>query len=118
MLLTFLLSPSVGADSNGYVYDGNSLVAKMKVYEKTVGRGAPEICSGFEFHGYVLGVFDATCYMYNAPDKIPSLQICAIVAKYLKDHPERWNQTASYLVMSAFGEAFGLDAEYIKKGCK
>ncbi len=33
-------------------------------------------------------------------------QMCAIVTKYLKIHPEKWNQCASELVIEALKEAF------------
>ena len=35
-------------------------------------------------------------------------QISAIVSKYLKNHPERWNESAAVLVIDALVEAFPL----------
>jgi len=32
--------------------------------------------------------------------------MCAIVAKYLNDHPEEWSMPAHVLVMRAFKQAF------------
>ena len=106
-IMLLLLSPSFVAKSYAGMFDGNSLVSCMKHYEKGIGHGAPDICRGFEFHGYVIGVLDATYFKYNIPDGIPSLQICAIVAKFLKEHPEHWHKTASSIVIAALMEAFG-----------
>lgn len=120
ILILFLLPVSAGADD--YFWDGNELLKYMREYERLIkkepNRKCADLVKAAKYEAYVVGVFDATNYMYKDPKRTAAKQVCAIVTKYLKEHPERWNKPASYLVMCAFGQAFGLDAEYIKRGCK
>jgi hypothetical protein len=44
---------------------------------------------------------------YNIPEGSDSGQICAIVVKFLKEHPEKWHEPASSLIIEALMEAFG-----------
>jgi hypothetical protein len=53
-------------------------------------------------------VYDATESLYNVPDGVNMEQLVAVVFKYLKKHPEKWNESAASLVIKALKEAFPL----------
>lgn len=104
VLTMFFLPQSVHA---GYFYDGNSLVKAMREYEKAENNDTnTDYAMAWKYRGYVIGVHDATSFMYGYKENVGELQICAIVAKYLKTHPEKWNEPASDLVVSALQAAF------------
>ena len=111
MLLTFLLSPPLVAKSYADYWDGNhSFVEAMREYEKLIKHDpGADICRALEFRGYVVGVSDTyTIFLkYNIPEGSDSGQICAIVVKFLKEHPEKWHEPASPLIIEALMEAFG-----------
>ena len=108
MLLTVLLSPSFGTESYQYFWTGNDLVKYMREYEKVVNSDPDEnLYEASMFHGYILGVWDVTNSSYNKPKGTNSKQVCAIVAKFLKEHPEKWHLSASDLIIMAFVKAFG-----------
>jgi hypothetical protein len=92
-----------------YFKTGNDLVAGMNSYEKlgngTLSATTDAVNASF-YMAYIVGVYDATEYLYNAPGGININQICAVVAKYLKAHPELWAQPAASLVVKALLEAF------------
>jgi hypothetical protein len=90
----------------GY-YNGNDLVEKMREWEKA-NNNIPDVSwerSGI-FVGFIVGVWDSTDDDYNPPGRVSVGQLCSIVAKYLKDNPEKWNLPASFLVRDAFQKAF------------
>lgn len=89
-----------------YFYSGNSLVELAREYEKDDADHGKIWSSAGLFSGYVLGVCDVTGHLYSIPEAAPGEQICAVVAKYLKEHPEKWSDAASDLVISALKEAF------------
>ncbi len=43
---------------------------------------------------------------FFAPANITVRQACTIVGEYLKEHPERWNEPAHFLVLEALIQAF------------
>jgi hypothetical protein len=90
-----------------YFVVGNDLVEYMREYEK-IERGdtSAMLSLASRYTGYVTGVYDATRFQYSYPPNVTRGQLCAIVAKYLKEHPERWNQPASDLVIEALKQAF------------
>lgn len=59
--------------------------------------------------GYILGVADTlqidskTCH---GPSDLWTRETVAVVRKYVKDHPERWNIGAQFLVRDALIQAF------------
>lgn len=62
------------------------------------------------FRGYVAGVQDVfEGKLFCVPDDVPPRQSAAVVAKYLADHPEYWNQAAKLLVANALKSAFPCD---------
>lgn len=59
------------------------------------------------FNGYIWGIADAYGdVVFCIPDGIQTGQLGAIVTQYLKSHPERWNEEASWIVLSAFKPVF------------
>lgn len=57
------------------------------------------------FTGYVCGVADSL-WNLSYPTGVTIGQLCAIVGKYLEEHPEKLHLSGSLLVISAFNEAF------------
>jgi hypothetical protein len=104
VLVTLLLTHSAWA---GFFYDGNKLVEAMRQYEKAEMKDRDaDYSRAWEYRGYVVGVHDATDLMHGSQEHVTALQICAIVANYLKAHPEKWNEPASDLVVEALKQAF------------
>lgn len=68
---------------------------------------------------YVVGVWD-TWAIWQAPDDpesrrrgsvckpegVGGVQLAAIVAKYLRERPESWHESAAFLIVAALAEAF------------
>ena len=102
----FLFSQSAFA----WLYDGNLLVKYMQQFEMAERRDDNAIYgSAGTYRGYVAGVFDSTASTLCHPDlneQISIRQVCWIVAKYLKEHPEDWGKPAFVLVRSALRKAF------------
>ena len=102
----FLFASPAHAGTIRYV-TGNDLVDQMQNYEKALARDhtMDPVKAGM-FMGYVTGVADATRMLYDQPEGVTKGQIAAIVAKYLRAHPENWSEPASDLVVAAMLEAF------------
>ena len=92
---------------NAQIMNGNRLVEYMYEYDKAKVNtsGANFIYAGY-FTGYVVAIYDMSFYLINTPAQIITKQICEIVSKYLKEHPERWTEMASILVVDALKAAF------------
>jgi hypothetical protein len=89
--------------------DGNKLIEDMREYEKQLrGEQVVNYFSEGYFMGYVAGVFDVTCLLnlFSTPTNVTQGQICAIVVKYLNEHPEEWNQPAFNLIINALHKSF------------
>ena len=92
----------------GY-YSGNALVPLMREYDKANANASDvDYVKAREYGAYIMGVYDATEFLYNVPDRATRGQIMAVVSKYLKHHPEKWTEPAASLVMTALKEAFPL----------
>jgi hypothetical protein len=94
-------------DSSAEFNDGNMLVQMMREYEK-FERNDPStnyLECGY-YTGYVAGVYDAMRRFFDAPEDVTISQICSIVGKYLKEHPEKWTLPASVLITDALQKAF------------
>ncbi|MHB8881861.1 MAG: Rap1a/Tai family immunity protein [Thermodesulfovibrionales bacterium] len=90
-------------------YKGNSLVTLMYEYDKfLINTKEANLEKTAEYIGYIMGVYDATNFLYDIPSGVNKGQILAIVSKYLKDHPQEWNDWASNLVIKAFSDSFSL----------
>ena len=66
ILILFLLPVSAGADD--YFWDGSELVKYMREYERLMKKEPNMKCADLvkaaKYEAYVVGVFDATNYMY------------------------------------------------------
>jgi hypothetical protein len=102
MILIFVQTRSVSAVVS--FVSGNKLVELMKEHD----RNDPQAIEAGEYGVYILGVYDATRLLYNIPENTTIGQIGAVVSKYLKDHPEKWGEPASDLIIKALQEAFPL----------
>ena len=90
---------------------GNRLVELMREYDKDepgISSGEVNLVRVGVFLAYVTGVYDTLSFAFSTPDGMTVGQICAIVSKYLKNHPERWSESADLLVVDALREAFPL----------
>jgi len=109
LLAAFLIAITISVTSSvhaGSALVGNDLVQLMREFDKP---DTDETRNPFEigtYEGYVTGVTDATVSMYSFDSTVTVRQICTVVARYLKQHPERWNEPASDLVISALKEAY------------
>jgi len=80
---------------------GNNLVKYMSEAKKA-DNGSQNVdwSDALQFQAYVFGVVDVledAGYMC-IPSNVKGRQLFAIVMKYIDNHPEEWNKTASYLV--------------------
>jgi hypothetical protein len=90
---------------------GNRLVELMREYDKYevgISPGEVNLVRVGVFLAYVTGVYDAMSFAFSTPDGVTVGQICAIISKYLKNHPERWPVSADLLVVEALRESFPL----------
>lgn len=86
-----------------YYMKGDTLVEYMRAYE---GVGPdPSTYQVGAFMGYVIGAYDAAPDLCSG-DQVTVGQLCSVVAKYLKDHPEAWDRPARDLVNTALQQAF------------
>jgi len=106
ILVTFLIvHPANIVQSN----DGNWLVKYMKEYEKfSNGDENSERFGAGVYSGYVLAIGHGLFIEYQYKNELEPRKLFAIVAEYLKDHPERWNEPAYFLVRDVFEEKFFL----------
>jgi len=89
------------------LFEGNKLVFFMKGYEQSENEAnVKNYASALAYNVFIRGVFDATHHMYYNINNVEPQQLCAVVTKYLKAHPERWNEPAVKLVIDALKEAF------------
>ncbi|MCG6533887.1 MAG: hypothetical protein L7F78_04190 [Syntrophales bacterium LBB04] len=109
MILALAQTQSL-ASGTAYYLSGYKLVELMRADEKVdtgSATGADTYESG-RYCGYILGVCDAMARAYDAPNNANVGQIVAVVTKYVRDHPEKWNEPAADLVIKALQEAFPL----------
>jgi thymidylate synthase len=94
-------------DSSAEFYDGNKLVQDMREHEKAE-RSDPSAnhLHGAFYMGYVAGVYDALSSSFSPPENVTIDQLCSIVAKYLKENPQKWTLPASVLIWGALQKAF------------
>jgi hypothetical protein len=111
MILGFSQTQCRAAASNFFL-TGNDLVAFMREWDRldTDPKGT-DIFEAGRYCGFVDGVFDVTMHLYGIPKTVTKGQIVAVVSKYLKDHPEKWGEFASVLVIEALKEAFPLKSQ-------
>jgi len=86
---------------------GTELVQLMREYEKAQRNDkSTNLHKAGEYLGYVMGFYDATWFFYADVRNITPERVAAVVAKFLNQHPEKWNRPAWDLVMEALKEAF------------
>lgn len=102
VIIAICLAVNVNVVVAGFV-GGNELHQWLQENENPNGSAFK---SGL-FSGYVAGVVD-TGYgiLFCTPPGVTRGQNSAVVAKYLKNNPEKWNQSADSLVIEAMKEAF------------
>lgn len=91
---------------------GNRLVELMHEYDKyeaDISSREVNLVRVGVFLAYVTGVYDTLSFAFRTPDGMTVGQICAVVSKYLKNHPEMWRESADLLVVEALREAFPLN---------
>ncbi len=106
MLLTF-----THAQALAQFFTGNDLIPLMREDDKVNISGdgiRVDFVKQRQYVAYVLGVCDATNFVYNLPARASVGQIAAVVSKYLKNHPDEWSEPAAVLVVKALSEAFPL----------
>ena len=87
---------------------GYELASYMKEYHKTE-RSEPDakIAKANAFVGYVTGVFETLSGLRRICTRGTSTgHITSVVAKYLKDNPERWSEPAIYSTAEALEAEF------------
>lgn len=86
--------------------DGAELNRWSEAYERQ-RLGLQSVKDGRDilmFMGYVMGVWDATLGDRDflcTPDDFASAQMYQIVAKHVREHPEKWDLPANYLIREA-----------------
>ncbi|MBJ2129102.1 hypothetical protein JC525_09145 [Alteromonas sp. IB21] len=101
VILILALMLPINAAIAGFT-DGNKLYQWMLEDEKQNGS----FQSGL-FSGYVIGVADfGDQILFCMTVGVTSGQVNAIVAKHLKNNPEKWNKAANAIVVDALREAF------------
>lgn len=59
--------------------------------------------------GYVSGIADiGNGTVFSFPEEATQGQVCAVVGKWIDDHPERWTDTPGLIVATALQSAFPL----------
>ncbi|TRZ50641.1 hypothetical protein D4S03_06450 [bacterium] len=110
VLVVLLVLVFMQGQAEAQFVTGNMLIGDMHEYEKRDAKVTiVEFMQSGRYQGYVAGISDATAdILWRLQKNVNMGQICAIVSKYLKNHPERWNESAAILVIAALQEAFPL----------
>jgi hypothetical protein len=85
----------------------------IKVWQSSEREDVPEaekktffMDKGF-FIGFTFGVAESlNGVLYSLPSGATGAQVNAVVEKYLKEHPEKWNWNARMIIAAALAEAF------------
>ena len=106
VLLWFAALPATA--SNNFI-SGNSLHSDLVAWtniQENRATGGEEV-EGVRGISYVMGVSDALSgQAFCITSENTAGQLAAVVRKYLEDHPDRWQFTASSLVVDALHQAF------------
>ncbi|MEI7934121.1 MAG: Rap1a/Tai family immunity protein [Chlorobiaceae bacterium] len=86
---------------------GYDLVAVWREYKKQEsGQVAADLNIG-DYRGYVAGVCDVcNRWLFTTPQGTTQGQVCAVVGKWLEEHPAKWHKPAMGLVIQALQEGF------------
>ena len=106
-VIVLAMSLVVQTPSVSYFRKGSGLVREAAQWEKYSRGERPEDLAGISyFQGYVVGVLDAEGARIKTPEGFTVDQACAIVAKFIRDHPERLNEPGADLVRHAVRKAY------------
>ena len=91
--------------------DGTELNRWSEAYERQLQglQSAKDSRDIMMFMGYVMGVWDATLSDRDflcTPDNFASMQMYQLVAKHVRQHPEKWSLPADYLIREAALRAY------------
>lgn len=91
-----------------YFVTGSSLMQGWREHQKIINSqaGKKDYLLASRFMGYVTGVADARGEVLSVPVGATIDQLCAIVGRYLENHPDEWNEVGSILVEKALRNAF------------
>ncbi|KPK23551.1 MAG: hypothetical protein AMJ61_15545 [Desulfobacterales bacterium SG8_35_2] len=92
--------------SSAEFYSVKDLKVGIRAYEKAERGETYSMAEWEHLAGYVTGVIDSTAHLYNLPGELKVKQAVAILIKYVNDHPEEWNSSASGVLQKALSEAF------------
>jgi len=100
---SYLLAATVAACcTQAFATTGNDLLRWAPEYEKELGT-----FNGGVLAGYVVGVNDALSnILFCPPAGVTNGQLGAIALKYIRDNPERWNESGAALMIDGFEKAF------------
>lgn len=107
-----LISVTSSVSNSAYVFvDGSRLALTLAPAWQRATDGNSVQSGDFQdaasFSGYVLGVADSFNGVgFELPATAKAGQLCAIVAKYLKDNPSEWNLPGSIIVFRALELSF------------
>ncbi len=90
------------------LHAGNPIVDGSKAWEHydNGNKNFDSFLFGF-YAGYILGIKDSeNNILFCIPSNIEGEQILAIVRKYIKNNPEKWNKGNWNLVFTPLKEAF------------
>lgn len=105
VLMTSIVTIPAGAAGLEFGYELKQALDFSETYEKTQ-QPALGFMAGM-YHGYVLGVAYATNGdVWCPPPNTTNGQLKAVVAKYLKENPGKWNESALVLVFIALKQNF------------
>ena len=89
---------------------GNRFVNQWQEYKNPdAERPSSSFAAGI-YIGYVSGIADAGQIIgwFSYPNGTTNGQLCAVVGKWIDDHPERWTDSPLVIVTTALRKAFPL----------
>jgi len=89
-------------------YNGNELVQMMREYEKDGSDPSKKWLDVGIYMGYVAGIYDVMKDFHDVQENVTAGQVFSTVGKYLKENPENWALSASFLVSECLRKAFPL----------
>ena len=106
-IIVIVFSISQFCFAQSYFRTGLSLIENAHEWEKYYhGNKNFSVPMASLFQGYVIGAIDAHGETITTPDSFKADQACAIVSKYLENHPERLNEPAAILVVDALKNVY------------
>lgn len=117
MALTF-----VTKESHADFINGGELAAWARSYDKLESKqttSKAEFRDSMAFVGYIDGTIDTFAVFavvnkgnpkYRLPPGTSRTQLAAVISKYLRNHPEKWNNPAPIMVIDALIKSFPANA--------